>query len=154
MGFGRCSVIHLIPGTYSLTRSTSKKSFCQISSSRSKTFWGNVSPLAFMRQSRPGNSNRYAIPSRTSQLEIFSNSRLQDEKGRWARTGEYMHLSNRAGSILGLPDSQESKYPVDEDHSRMVKFESPTNPAYLKAVQYLKGFLQSAHGKVLMRSGM
>ena len=74
--------------------------------------------------------------------------------GSWRRTGDYLLLSGRDTSLLGLNDKDERKIAVDEDHSQMVKFDSSGNKTYRSFVKYLQEVLVTAQGKVLQRNGM
>jgi hypothetical protein len=51
-------------------------------------------------------------------------------------------------SILQLPDSVETKIPVNADHSQIVKFDNRNAEGYKAALAYLKQFEQDA-GKVI-----
>jgi protein SERAC1 len=47
-------------------------------------------------------------------------------------------------SILQLPDSMETKIPVNADHSQIVKFDNRNDEAYKAALGHLKKFEQDA----------
>lgn len=66
------------------------------------------------------------------------------ESREWGRTGEYMTAVETGSALLELPDSVETKIPVDADHSQIVKFDSRTVEAYKTTVGYLKDFEQAA----------
>ncbi|KFY27526.1 hypothetical protein V493_03438, partial [Pseudogymnoascus sp. VKM F-4281 (FW-2241)] len=74
---------------------------------------------------------------------------LNPETNKWSRTGEYMTAVESGSALLELPDSTEIKYPVDADHSQIVKFDSRNAEAYKTAVGHLKEFEQDA-GKVVL----
>jgi len=47
-------------------------------------------------------------------------------------------------ALLELPDSIESKIPVNKDHSQIVKFDNRNNVTYQTVIGYLKQFEQDA----------
>ncbi|KAJ4286664.1 hypothetical protein N0V90_012916 [Kalmusia sp. IMI 367209] len=80
-------------------------------------------------------------------------SLVKSDDGRWTRSGPYIELSSREGSLLGLSDEDERKVAVNEDHSKMVKFDSGGNMTYRSLVRYLADILPASQGNVLQRNG-
>jgi hypothetical protein len=78
---------------------------------------------------------------------------LKNDVAQWTRTGPYLELSSKEGSLLGLANDQEESIPVDEDHSRMVKFRSRDEPAYQSVLDQLQRIIPHAQGRVLHRHG-
>ncbi|RDW73410.1 hypothetical protein BP6252_07317 [Coleophoma cylindrospora] len=66
----------------------------------------------------------------------------------WGRTGTFITAVESGSALLDLPDSIETKIPVNADHSQIVKFDSRNFEAYKTATRYLKEFEQNA-GKVV-----
>jgi hypothetical protein len=54
-------------------------------------------------------------------------------------------------SILQLPDSIETKIPVNVDHSQIVKFDNRNAEGYKAALRYLKQFEQDTRKVILDR---
>jgi len=69
---------------------------------------------------------------------------LNSETGVWGRTGPYITAVDSGSALLDLPDSVETKIPVNADHSQIVKFDSRNTEAYQTAMGYLKQFEQDA----------
>lgn len=55
-----------------------------------------------------------------------------------------MTAVDSGSALLELPDSVETKIPVNADHSQIVKFDSRNAEAYQTATHYLKQFEQDA----------
>ena len=50
----------------------------------------------------------------------------------------YQFHTEDDSALLGFPDSQEIKIPIDADHSNMVKFNTRQDSGYSSALQYLR----------------
>ena len=55
-----------------------------------------------------------------------------------------MTAVDSGSALLDLPDSTETKIPVNADHSQIVKFDSRNAETYKTATEYLKQFEQDA----------
>lgn len=51
-------------------------------------------------------------------------------------------------ATLGLPDSMESKHPLSEDHSEIVKFDSVDSQGYIQAAARLQDMLAETDQQV------
>ncbi|RDW87375.1 hypothetical protein BP5796_03069 [Coleophoma crateriformis] len=69
----------------------------------------------------------------------------------WGRTGTFITAVESGSALLDLPDSIETKIPVNADHSQIVKFDNRNFEAYKTATRYLKEFEQNAGEVVLAR---
>jgi hypothetical protein len=54
-------------------------------------------------------------------------------------------------AVLQLPDSMETKIPLDSDHSQMVKFDSKHTEGYKSALHYISEFEKNAPAVVAAR---
>ena len=73
--------------------------------------------------------------------------------GAWSRSGEYKTAVSADSAVLQLPDSLETKIPLQADHSAMVKFDSKHDSGYQSALHYLKDFEKDAAQIVAARFG-
>ncbi|RDW59938.1 hypothetical protein BP6252_13025 [Coleophoma cylindrospora] len=81
----------------------------------------------------------------TRRLEI--NTETRD----WGRTGPYITAVESDSALLQLPDSMETKIPVHEDHSQIVKFDSRNSDTYQTVIGYLKQFEKDGNRTVSVR---
>ena len=56
-------------------------------------------------------------------------------------------------SLLQLPDSDEIKIRVDQDHSNLVKFDFPQDKTYRTVINYLREIQETAGNLVVERFG-
>jgi hypothetical protein len=69
----------------------------------------------------------------------------------WSRSGEYTTAVEVRSAVLQLPDSMETKIPLNLDHSQMAKFDYKTDEGYQRALYYLTEFEKSASEAVSTR---
>ncbi|KAB8345927.1 hypothetical protein FH972_022980 [Carpinus fangiana] len=82
---------------------------------------------------------------------------FNEEKKRWERTGPRVTVVTSRSATLQLPQTMEDKYPLHDDHSNMVKFDSRANKGYVKTIKKLQYFEDDARDVVRARfwsSGM
>ncbi|RDW56402.1 hypothetical protein BP5796_13224 [Coleophoma crateriformis] len=76
---------------------------------------------------------------------------MNNETRDWGRTGPYITAVESDSALLQLPDSMETKIPVHEDHSQIVKFDSRTSDTYQTVIGYLKQFEKDGNRTVSAR---
>lgn len=67
----------------------------------------------------------------------------QDEDGKWSRSGKEALPVHADSAVLHLPPDVETKYPVDQDHSNIVKFDFKQDPTYKFVFQKLCELLRT-----------
>ncbi|MCJ1452831.1 hypothetical protein MMC28_003176 [Mycoblastus sanguinarius] len=72
-------------------------------------------------------------------------------EGKWVRTGPPMLQVSESSSILQLPNHVERKYPVNANHSNMIKFKSPDDPTYTTVLKILREYKRDAQSVVSHR---
>ncbi len=73
-----------------------------------------------------------------------SNSSMQDSYGKWSRTGPRTLQVSESSSVLDLPGHIERKYPVNANHSDMIKFKSSEDATYTTILAILREYTRDA----------
>ena len=84
--------------------------------------------------------------------ETEQSRRLQrNERGDWARTGDYFTSLESERAVLQLPKQIETLIPLHSDHSGIVKFDNRNESGYRHTIEYLQSFEQDALAVVQAR---
>ena len=73
-----------------------------------------------------------------------SDSIMQNADGTWSRTGPKTLQVSESSSVLDLPGHIERKYPVNANHSDMIKFKSSEDATYTTILKILRQYKKDA----------
>ena len=108
--------------------------------------------VSFYEQSQTRSLVKVSISNVNTYKYILMLTYRQDEDTQsWSRSGVYTTSVDADSAVLELPDSTETKIPLDSDHSRMVKFDSKHSEAYKSALYYISEFVKDAPAVVAAR---